>query len=419
MSKISSVRGRSAQIAIVTAFFTQGVLTTTQIPRIPELIDQIGVSFSGWGLIIGLSGLGSILGLTMANRFILRFGAKRVILYGSVISSFMIMTLGLTTNPIVFFVLQASMSFAMSCFNIALNAQSVVLQKALNRTIIGRFHAAWSIGATASAAVSGVLASFMPLWIHLILVPSMAIIVFLVMGRNLLTDAEGEAVESKLDTKRIPFFKSPPQVWLLAVGLFAGVFPELVMMDWSAVFAKTELSLSASQGAIPYAVFTGAMIVGRLLIGPMTKHWHISDLAKWGGIFGALAFGLGVILGPLIAEQDKYLALAVTAALWAIFGLGLAPMVPSFFSAAGYVKGLSTAQTLARMSLVNSLVIIGAKIMMGALAEGVGLVVAFIVPIILLVIAGSIAGVVAKKAKRSESIANAFPATGSIEVVEN
>lgn len=419
MSKISSVRGRSAQIAIVTAFFTQGVLTTTQIPRIPELIDQIGVSFSGWGLIIGLSGLGSILGLTMANRFILRFGAKRVILYGSVISSFMIMTLGLTTNPIIFFVLQASMSFAMSCFNIALNAQSVVLQKALNRTIIGRFHAAWSIGATASAAVSGVLASFMPLWIHLILVPSMAIIVFLVMGRNLLTDAEGEAVESKLDTKRIPFFKSPPQVWLLAVGLFAGVFPELVMMDWSAVFAKTELSLSASQGAIPYAVFTGAMIVGRLLIGPMTKRWHISDLAKWGGIFGALAFGLGVILGPIIAEQDKYLALAVTAALWAIFGLGLAPMVPSFFSAAGYVKGLSTAQTLARMSLVNSLVIIGAKIMMGALAEGVGLVVAFIVPIILLVIAGSIAGVVAKKAKRSESVANAFPATGSIEVVEN
>lgn len=413
------MRGRSAQIAIVTAFFTQGVLTTTQIPRIPELIDQIGVSFSGWGLIIGLSGLGSILGLTMANRFILRFGAKRVILYGSVISSFMIMTLGLTTNPIIFFVLQASMSFAMSCFNIALNAQSVVLQKALNRTIIGRFHAAWSIGATASAAVSGVLASFMPLWIHLILVPSMAIVVFLVMGRNLLTDAEGEAVESKLDTKRISFFKSPPQVWLLAVGLFAGVFPELVMMDWSAVFAKTELSLSASQGAIPYAVFTGAMIVGRLLIGPMTKRWHISDLAKWGGIFGALAFGLGVILGPIIAEQDKYLALAVTAALWAIFGLGLAPMVPSFFSAAGYVKGLSTAQTLARMSLVNSLVIIGAKIMMGALAEGVGLVLAFIVPIILLVIAGSIAGVVAKKAKRSETVANAFPDTGSIALVEN
>lgn len=418
MSKISSARGRSAQIAIVTAFFTQGVLTTTQIPRIPELIDQIGVNFSGWGLIIGLSGLGSILGLTMANRFILRFGAKRVILYGSVISSFMIMTLGLTTNPLVFFVLQASMSFTMSCFNIALNAQSVVLQKALKRTIIGRFHAAWSIGATVSAAVSGVLASFMPLWIHLILVPSMSIIVFVVMGRNLLTDAEGEAVESKLDSKRIPFFKSPPQVWLLAVGLFAGVFPELVMMDWSAVFAKTQLSLNASQGAIPYAIFTGAMIVGRLLIGPMTKRWHISDLAKWGGIFGALAFGLGVILGPLFAEQDKYLALAVTAALWAIFGLGLAPMVPSFFSAAGYVKGLSTAQTLARMSLVNSLVIIGAKILMGALAEGVGLAVAFIVPVILLVIAGSIAGVVAKKAKRSESVANAFPATGSIQIVE-
>lgn len=413
------MRGRSAQIAIVTAFFTQGVLTTTQIPRIPELIDQIGVNFSGWGLIIGLSGLGSLLGLTVANRFINRFGAKRVILFGSVISSLMLMTLGLATNPIIFFVLQASMSFSMSCFNIALNSQSVVLQKALNRTIIGRFHAAWSIGATISAAVSGVLASFMPLWLHLILVPSLAIVAFLFVGRNLLTDAEGEAVESKEDNKRIPFFKSPPQVWLLAVGLFAGVFPELVMMDWSAVFAKTELGLNASLGAVPYAVFTGAMIVGRLLIGPMTKRWHISDLSKWGGIFGAVAFGLGVLLGPLLADQDKYLALAITAGLWAIFGLGLAPMVPSFFSAAGYVKGLSTAQVLARMSLVNSLVIIGAKIVMGALAQGVGLHIAFILPLVLLVIAGVIAGMVAKRSKRSEALANAFPLTGPIGVIEN
>ena len=418
MSKISAARGRSVQIAIVATFFIQGTISTTQIPRIPELIDQIGVSFSAWGLIIGLSGLGALLGLTMANRFINRFGTKRVILFGSVIASIMIMTLGLTTNPFVFFFLQAGMAFAMNCFNIALNSQSVVLQKALNRTIIGRFHAAWSIGATSSAALSGVLASFLPLWLHLMLVPGLAIIAFVLVNRNLLTDEEGEAVESKQSAKRIPFFKSPPQVWLLAAGLFSSVFPELVMMDWSAVFAKTELGLNASLGAIPYAVFTGAMIVGRLLIGRLTKRWHISELSKWGGLVGATAFGLGVILGPLLAQQDKYLGLAVTAFLWAIFGFGLAPMVPSFFSAAGYVKGLSTAQTLARMSLANALVIIGAKIAMGAVAEGVSLSVAFIMPTIMLFVAGVLAGIVAKRSKRSEAVANAFPLTGPIGVVE-
>jgi MFS family permease len=191
------------------------------------------------------------------------------------------------------------------------------------------------------------------------------------------------------------------------------------MMDWSAVFAKTELGLNASLGAVPYAVFTGAMIVGRLLIGRLTKRWHISELSKWGGLVGATAFGLGVFLGPLLAQQDKYLGLAVLAFLWAIFGFGLAPMVPSFFSAAGYVKGLSTAQTLARMSLANALVIIGAKIAMGAVAEGVSLSVAFIMPTIMLFVAGLLAGVVAKRSKRSEAVANAFPLTGPIGVVEN
>lgn len=419
MPKISASRGRSAQIAIVATFFTQGAISTTQIPRIPELIQQIGVNFSAWGLIIGLSGLGSLLGLTMANRFINRFGAKKVILFGSVIASVMIMTLGFATNPIIFFVFQAGMAFAMSCFNIALNSQSVVLQKALNRTIIGRFHAAWSIGATASAAVSGVLASFMPLWLHLLLVPGLAIVAFVLVGRNLLTDEEGEAADSHKAAKKIPFFKSPPQVWLLASGLFASVFPELVMMDWSAVFAKQELGLTAGLGAIPYAAFTGAMIIGRLLIGRLTNRWHISELSKWGGIFGAVAFGAGVFLGPLIAQQDVYLGLAVTAFLWALFGFGLAPMVPSFFSAAGYVKGLNTAQTLARMSLANSVVVIGAKIAMGAVAEGVSLTVAFIMPIIMLFVAGWLAGVVAKRSKRSEAVANAFPLTGPIGVVEN
>ncbi len=418
MQKISAARGRSVQIAIVATFFTQGVISTTQIPRIPELIVQIGVNFSAWGLIIGLSGVGSLLGLTVANRFIGRFGAKRVILAGSVIASAMTMTLGLAANPLVFFVLQAAMAFAMSCFNIALNSQSVVLQKALNRTIIGRFHAAWSIGAASSAAVSGVLASFMPLWIHLALVSGLAMVAFLAVGRNLLSDEECDAADSQRVLKKIGFFKSPPQVWLLSIGLFACVFPELVMMDWSSVFANKELGLSAGLGAVPYSIFAGAMIVGRLLIARLTKRWHIADLSKWGGFVGSVAFALGIFLGPLIAEQDAYLALTVNSIFWGLFGLGLAPMVPAFFTAAGYIKGLNTAQALARMSLVSGLLIIFAKIGTGAVAEGVNLSAAFTFPVILLVASSAISGIVAKRSKRGEAVANAFPLTGPIGVIE-
>ncbi|MFM7013616.1 MAG: MFS transporter, partial [Actinomycetota bacterium] len=293
-----------------------------------------------------------------------------------------------------------------------------MLQKKMNRVIIGQFHAAWSIGAASSAAVSGVLASFISLKVHLFVIPILALIAFEIFARLMLTPKEDGHHEEKTSSSGTSFLKSPPQLWLLTVGLFAGVFPELMMMDWSAVFSKQILMLGVTLGAVPYTVFTVAMIVSRLLIGKMTKHFHISEISMWGGIFGSIAMLLGVLLAPPLVAENHILGLVVISIFWGISGLGLGPMVPSFFSAAGHVKGLSTAQALSRMSLVNSLVIMGAKIAMGGLAEGVGLEIAFLFPIVMMFIAGILAGQVAKRAKAKEAVENAFPPTGPLSVVD-
>lgn len=416
---LTNARGKVAQQATNATFFFQGVISTTQIPRIPELIDNLNVTFTVWGLIIGLAGLGSLIGLTMANRFIVRYGARRMVLIGSLAVSTLMMTLPWITNPWLFFTVQVVSGFCGSVMGIALNAQSVVLQKLLNRVVIGRFHASWSIGATASAAVAGVFAGFMPLWLHLTIVPLLSAIAFFWTTSKMLTTEEIGHANEKKSEKRIPFFKSPPQVWLLTAGLFTGVFPELCMMDWSAVFAQEAMGLNAGLGAIPYTIFSGAMIVGRLSIGRLTKRFHISELSKWGGIFGSVTLGLGVLLGPLLAQVDQILALVVLSVLWGATGLGLAPMVPSFFTGAGFVKGLTTAQAMARMSLVNSIIVMGAKIFMGALAQNVNIVAAFIFPTALMLAAGFIAHVVAKRAKRADAVAMAFPPTGPISIIEN
>jgi hypothetical protein len=127
---------------------------------------------------------------------------------------------------------------------------------------------------------------------------------------------------------------------------------------------------------------------------------------------------LGVILAPPLVSQNQLLGLLVISILWGLSGFGLAPMVPSFFSAAGYVSGLTTAQALSRISLVNAIVLIVAKIAMGGLAQGVGLEIAFLFPDALMFIAGVIAGSVAKQAKRKEAMENAFPMTGPLAVVD-
>ncbi|MFM7014078.1 MAG: MFS transporter, partial [Actinomycetota bacterium] len=266
---LSELRAKQAQISLIAVFFIQGFLAISYIPRIPELIEQIDVSFAVWGLIIGLTGLGSLIPLLITNRLIGRYGTKPVIRASSVLMVLTVMSLPWAPNGWVYFLFHSLMAFSMSFFNIAVNSQSVMLQKKMNRVIIGQFHAAWSIGAASSAAVSGVLASFISLKVHLFVIPILALIAFEIFARLMLTPKEDGHHEEKTSSSGTSFLKSPPQLWLLTVGLFAGVFPELMMMDWSAVFSKQILMLGVTLGAVPYTVFTVAMIVSRLLIGKM------------------------------------------------------------------------------------------------------------------------------------------------------
>lgn len=412
-------RANQARNAITAIFAIQGVVGVTQIPRIPELIEQVGANFGIWGLITGLSGLGGMLGLLFTSKLIARYGTKNVTIVGGSVQAVFTMALVLAHDPLAYLIFTALGALSGSTLNIAVNSQSVALQKAMNRVIIGRFHAAWSIGATVSAVLSGVLATFMPLWLHLLIVPAVGIFALSYFGRHLLKSEEDGHGAGQTKAKKSSFFKMPNQVWLLSAGLFTGIFGELALMDWSAVYSKTVLSLDAGRGAIPYAAFSAAMIIGRLSINKLGNKWHISSVARYSAMLAGVSLGIGVYLGATLAPVNQDLALLLVSIFFFFTGLGSAPMVPSFFSAAGYVKGLNTAQVLARMSFMNSVAIIGAKYLMGSLALNVGVALAFAFPIALFFIAAVLAGVVAKRAKASDTLASAYPTTGAMAISED
>jgi hypothetical protein len=93
-------------------------------------------------------------------------------------------------------------------------------------------------------------------------------------------------------------------------------------------------------------------------------------------------------------------------------------MAPTFFAGAGTVKGLTTPQALARMSLTNSILIMGAKVLLGALAQNVNLIVAFVFPTIMMFIAAFVAGQLSKRRDPSVKVVeDAFPMTGPIGII--
>jgi hypothetical protein len=70
------------------------------------------------------------------------------------------------------------------------------------------------------------------------------------------------------------------------------------------------------------------------------------------------------------------------------------------------------------MSLTNSVLIMGAKVVMGAIAQDVNLTVAFLFPTLMMFGAGLISARVAKRAVKTPGVVDdAFPMTGPIGII--
>jgi len=396
---ISDSRAKTAQFALMVTFFTQGFATLSWMPRIPEFIENLEVSKELWGAIIGFSGAGSLVPLIFTSRLVIRFGTTPIIKYSSFAFVAILLAMPYPTQWWLFLVLNFMLSFAISVFNIALNSQAVMFQKRVGKVLLGSFHGAWSVGAAASAAVTGIIAAFTPLKLQMFLMPVLCLALFLWAVKHMLDPAESDSVDRDVPPERISWLKTPKFLWLLTAGAFMGMWPELVLMDWSSVYGKEVLNLDPSRAAWPYTIFVIAMIVGRFSIARLTETYNVARLSQVGGIFGSIALALAVFTSATLADVNRDLGLLLLCVFFAIAGLGISSMVPGFFSAAGNVEGLSTAQALSRMLLLNTIVVIFAKMLMGSLIDASSLPLAMIFPIATFAIAAVIAGIVSNKHK--------------------
>jgi hypothetical protein len=397
-------------------FIFMGHAALSSVAWVPEYIARLDVSFATWGTIIGLGVIGSITPLFFASRLMMRFGSRpliRVANYGGMVA---LVSLGLTSDPALWFFINMAFNFFMSLLGVSVNSHGVLLQKKISKNIIGRLHAGWSVGAVMAAFSGGLATVFLPLEVYLVIVAISTLIIFEFSLRSLLSPEEDGHVEERAGVVKRRFYQMPSQLWLLAFGLFCGIYPEVAVIDWAAVFARDVLNAEVALRSVPFATFMVGMIAGRLSMTRLAERYHPHLMASRGSFMAAIALALTAIFAPMLTESSPTLGLVVASLLWGLAGLGLSPVSPAFFSAAGHIPGVSTAWAVSRLSLFNSMVAIGAKTMMGALTEGVGLSLAFFFPITLAIGSGVIAGLFASRARRSELDA-AAPPTGPISII--
>lgn len=150
-----------ARLLLLGLFALAGIVFSSWLARLPTVRDALDLSTSALGGILLIGSVGALMTVTVAGVVVQRWGSRWALLASTVLLAIGYVLMGV--GPAVGSVLVLSVGVFVNGVSIALgnvpiNVESARIERALGRTVIPQFHAAFSIGAVAGSAL-GALAS--------------------------------------------------------------------------------------------------------------------------------------------------------------------------------------------------------------------------------------------------------------------
>lgn len=172
----------------------------------------------------------------------------------------------------------------------------------------------------------------------------------------------------------------PTLYWIYWAALVIGVSVEFCMIFWSADYLETGLGMPKAGAAQAVSVFLAGMIIGRLLTSRLVQRFSTHQV-----ITGALIVAAGgfLIYWTAAAPIFGIIGLFIT-------GLGISCLYPLILSLALASARGSTDRASALSSLASGVAILFLPLILGRLADAVGIRAAYAVIIVLLIAAFAI-----------------------------
>ncbi len=353
--------GRGPYLAVASAFLIHSTVSGTWAPRLPAIKESLDLSDGELGTaLVGLA-IGLVAGTRVAGAPIDRFGSRPVMLAGFPVLAATLLLPGLAGSAIALFMALLVLGVASGALDVAMNAQGIEVERRLRRPILSGLHGLWSVGLGLGAGVAALAAAVEadPLE-HFAAVAPVLAVASLVSLRGLLPvphPAPGDGEEEPVSVRwTLPLA-------LLGVIAFCSFVGEGAASDWSAVYLTQELGSSEAIGAIAFAAFAVTMAIARFAADPLRGRLGNVTLVRGGSLIAAAGLGIA-----LLVHQP-----AAAIAGFALLGLGLAPVVPIAFSAAGDLDARATGRLVGRVATIGYVGSVAGPIMIGWLAEATSL----------------------------------------------
>jgi MFS family permease len=382
-------------------FFVLGVATATWSARLPAIKAALDLSDGRLGLVLFAVPAGAVVTLPFSGRIADRFGAVRVTRIAGVACPAALVLIGLgpqTGDVAVLVAALACYGAVAGLLDVSMNACGARLEIAYGRPILSSLHAGYSIAGLVGAGIGALSAALgispLPAFAATALV---LIIGGLFAGpRMVIPPAPAEAQPRPDDAPR----RSPGQIsaviWVLGLLALFGQVGEGSAGDWSAVYLHVDLGTSAALAAAGLAAFSVTMAAGRVVGDRLAARFGPVRLVRGSGLVAGLGLAAGLLIGTPAAAIAGF----------ALLGAGLAGIFPQIVSSGARLDPSQAGRNIGRIAAVAYSGMLGGPVAIGAVAAGVGLRDALLIPAALAVLVAAGAGVLTwsgRPASRSRS----------------
>jgi MFS family permease len=381
----------SARTSVAWVFGLNGLAVASWFARVPAARDALGLSAGQLGLLLLALSAGAVLAMPMSGAIVRSAGSARSVTFSTVLLAVGLGFAGVAISgglgPVAVGAGLFAVGFGSGLCDVAMNVDAAKVERRLGRTIMPRFHAAWSIGTVAGALLGAAAArTGLPVAAHLLLVAAVVGCGTAVATRTFLApDRDPEQSAGQ----RVSVLRAWLEPRTLLIGLFVLImaFTEGTANDWLAVATIDGYGVSAALGAAMFGVFVAAMTTGRT--------FGTIALDRFGRVPVLLASAVLAAAGALTTVLSGGLALAaVGVVLW---GLGASLGFPMGMSAAADEEALAPAR-VSVVAVIGYTAFLAGPPVVGLLGDHVGTLRALLAVPILLVPALALAPKLAKPA---------------------
>jgi MFS family permease len=324
---VESAARERARVAVAVVFVLSGIAFASWLSRLPAVRDALELSPSQVGALLLCLTASSVVALPAAGPLVRRFGPGRVVASGAVIVAGSLVLIGLGTTLGAFLVTGFALVLTgagIAVWDVAMNVEGADVERRLGRTLMPRFHAAFSVGAVCGALLGAASAA-----------GGVSVLVQLVATAVVVVLAVAVAVRAFLPLPPRPEpgrTRGPGlrRAWLeprtLRIGLFVLAFAltEGVANDWLTLAFTDGHDTSDAVGALGLGAFVAAMTLARTFGGTALERWGRVAVLR-----AAALIGLG---GLLMVVFATWLPLVVVGTL--LWGCGAALGFPVGMTAA-------------------------------------------------------------------------------------